>query len=237
MKQKVFTIQNQELGAVTVKRDRRAKYFRIRPTALGYQITVPYHATKKQIEKVLLENSEKIKGKKWDLNKATLITEEQPLKTSIFDVVVKKSKRENFYSQLFEDKLKIEYPENRNIEEEEIQRGFWRIIEHFFIQKAKIILPSMTEKLAREWDFQYNLVKIQRSKTRWGSCNSKGNINLSCYLMLVPQHLQEYVVLHELCHTIEMNHSAKFWNLMNKVTDNRSDLLKRELKKYSIPKL
>ncbi len=237
MNNKIFTIYNKKLGTIIVKRDKRAKYFKIRPTALGYQITVPYYATKKQIEEVLLQNSEKIKGKKWELNKITLITEKQPLKTSIFEVVVKKSHRKNLYSKLIDNKLEIEYPKSQDVAQEEIQRGIWKIIEHFFIQKAKIILPPMTEELAHKWDFQYNIVKIQRSKTLWGSCNTQRNINLSCYLMLLPPHLQEYVILHELCHTIEMNHSAKFWDLMNKVTDNRSDLLKKELKKYSIPKL
>ncbi len=232
----VFTVHNKELGTITITKDKRAKYFRIRLTLSGYKMTVPYQASINQIEKVIEDSVEKIKKKKWNFNKRTLITENHPLITPNLEVFVKKSKRENLYSQLNKYRLEIEYPEHRNVEENEIQRGIWKIVEHFFILKSKDTLPNMTKELAQKWGFKYEKVKIQRSKTRWGSCSSKGNINLSCYLMLTPQHLQKYVILHELCHTVEMNHSSKFKTLLNKVTENQRVSLEKELQKYSIPK-
>lgn len=59
-------------------------------------------------------------------------------------------------------------------------------------------------------------VRITSGKTVWGSCNSNGEINLSWRLMLVPAELREYVVIHELCHRVHMNHSVRFWNLVGK---------------------
>ncbi|MDR0825039.1 MAG: M48 family metallopeptidase, partial [Prevotella sp.] len=86
--------------------------------------------------------------------------------------------------------------------------------------------------LAEKHSFQYAIVKINKSRTRWGSCSSMKNINLSFYGMLLPEYLIDFVILHELCHTVEMNHGEKFWALLDKVSDGRSHELTQELKSF-----
>ena len=100
--------------------------------------------------------------------------------------------------------------------------------------RAKEYLPVEIQRLAQQHDFHYKQIKIRKSKTRWGSCSSKGTINLSFYLMLLPSHLIEYVLLHELCHTVEMNHSAAFWSLLDRYTQGRAKTLRKELRQYHI---
>ena len=102
-------------------------------------------------------------------------------------------------------------------------------------QQAQNQLPVELNRLAKMHGFIYNNVKIQKSKTRWGSCSSKGTINLSLYLMLLPSHLIEYVLLHELCHTQEMNHSPKFWALLDRFTGGKSKHLRKEIRGYKVP--
>jgi len=101
-------------------------------------------------------------------------------------------------------------------------------------QKAQSVLPAQLAKLAGLYGFNYSSVKIRKSRTRWGSCSSKKIINLSFYLLLLPEHLIEYVLLHELCHTVQMNHSPAFWRLLDKCTQNKAMELRREIRKRHI---
>lgn len=66
------------------------------------------------------------------------------------------------------------------------------------------------------YGFKYNRVSIKNTKSRWGSCSRKGNLNFNYKLALIPAHLADYVIVHELCHLGEFNHGPKFWKLVEK---------------------
>lgn len=102
-------------------------------------------------------------------------------------------------------------------------------------REAKATLPRRLAELAYMHGFKYESLKIQSSKTRWGSCSGKNYINLSLFLMMIPEHLQDYVMLHELCHTVHHDHSPNFWALMDKVTNGKAHELRNELHKYHTP--
>ncbi|MBQ0028801.1 MAG: M48 family metallopeptidase [Lachnospiraceae bacterium] len=76
---------------------------------------------------------------------------------------------------------------------------------------AKKEIPSRVEYFANIIGVEYGRIAIRHQKTRWGSCSSKGNLNFNCLLMLVPEDVRDYVIVHELCHLIELNHSPRFW--------------------------
>ena len=77
--------------------------------------------------------------------------------------------------------------------------------------QAAAVLPKKVRQFADAIGVTYGRITIRSQKTRWGSCSAKGNLNFNCLLMLAPPEVQDYVVIHELCHRKELNHSAAFW--------------------------
>jgi predicted metal-dependent hydrolase len=85
-------------------------------------------------------------------------------------------------------------------------------------------------------DLSFNRVAIRDTKTRWGSCSSKKNLNFNYRLALIPSYLIDYIVVHELCHLKEMNHKKSFWDLIYLTCPNYPEL-KEELKLINLHKL
>ena len=78
--------------------------------------------------------------------------------------------------------------------------------------KACTYIPGHVAHFAPLIGVTYGRITIRNQRTRWGSCSSRGNLNFNCLLMLTPPEVIDYVVVHELCHRKEMNHSGRFWN-------------------------
>ncbi len=88
---------------------------------------------------------------------------------------------------------------------------------YYLVQDAKRLIPPKVKHYAEIMGVRYNRITIKSQHTRWGSCSSKKNLNFNCLLMLVPDEVVDYVIVHELCHLKEMNHSEKFWAEVKRV--------------------
>lgn len=99
-------------------------------------------------------------------------------------------------------------------------------------KKAKEYLPVRVEFLAQKYGFRYNKLSFRNQKTRWGSCSSDNNISLNIALVTMPARLIDYVILHELTHTIEKNHSKNFWQKLGQVCPDYKTL-RKELHSYT----
>lgn len=84
-------------------------------------------------------------------------------------------------------------------------------------QRALKAIPPRVQAFARRIGVDYGRITIRNQKSKWGSCSSQGNLNFNCLLMLCPPEVLDYVVAHELCHRLEMNHSPRFWALLEQV--------------------
>ena len=90
------------------------------------------------------------------------------------------------------------------------------VLGRFLVVQAELHLPRLLGALSRSTGLNYRRVSIRRQRSRWGSCSAQGSISLNAALLFLPYHLARYVLVHELCHTVHLNHSVRFWALVAK---------------------
>jgi predicted metal-dependent hydrolase len=104
-------------------------------------------------------------------------------------------------------------------------------------REARAYIPATLSRLAQEHGFRYTSLRISSAHTRWGSCSGRNGISISLFVMLLPEHLREFILLHELCHTRHHNHSVAFHLLLDSLVDGNEKRLNTELRKHRIPKI
>ena len=98
-----------------------------------------------------------------------------------------------------------------------------------FKHQARLLVKEKILQINKFYNFSFNRISIKNHKSRWGSCSKKGNLNFNYKIIHLPVELAEYIVAHELCHLKELNHSARFWDLVAKaVPDHKA--CRRKLK-------
>lgn len=222
---------DKRFGKITVARNARARRIIMRAEVDGIRVTVPPHASLSDVQKMLDEYADRLKSMQ-GRRRETCSTVDFSffIDTDLLKLTVVKGERRGFYLNRAEGRCQIICPADTDF----CSRQEWLkevVVEQLRIQ-AKAILPVRTKKIAEQYGFIYNGVKIQSSKTCWGSCSQRNNINLSLYLMTLPSELVDYVIKHELCHTVHHDHSPAFWKLMDEVTEGRAKEHRECLKKY-----
>ena len=224
------TIDGKELGYIVVRKNLRAKHYSLRVVEGKVIATIPKSGTESGILSLIESERERLRIILAKSLRRPILNEDCQMKTNTFTLHISRSQRTNIYISLKEKKLHIVCPDETDFDDERIQQKLWSIFIKAVRFEAVRILPSRLEMIASRHGFHYTGVTIRNTKTRWGSCSSKKRINLSSLLMQLPDHLIDYVLLHELCHTIEMNHSERFWALMDKVTNGNAQKLRKELR-------
>jgi predicted metal-dependent hydrolase len=109
--------------------------------------------------------------------------------------------------ELLDDEMVVKVPSNSFVKS---------VVTRFYRSKAREVIADTVSHYAEKLDLSYQKISIRDQKTRWGSCSSAGNLNFSYRLVMAPLKVIDYVIVHELCHLKEMNHSKKFWALVEK---------------------
>lgn len=140
----------------------------------------------------------------------------------------------NKYSLLMSDVKRIETNDKFQIvipnktEDDKILK----VLKNWYKKAAKQVLGDRLAFIESKIKLKSNLFKIGDSKGRWGACNSKGVISLNWRVLMLPPAIIDYVIVHELCHLVEMNHSKNFWKLVETFLPN-APMLKNQIKNYS----
>ena len=99
--------------------------------------------------------------------------------------------------------------------------------------KALEIVKERIEYLNAFYNYKWNKISVKNQKTRWGSCSRRGNLNFNYKIALLPQKSSDYIIVHELCHLGEFNHSQKFWDLVAKTVPDYKEA-RRDLRKNGL---
>ncbi|MCD8167561.1 MAG: M48 family metallopeptidase [Bacteroides sp.] len=224
-------ITDKDFGKVFIRENNRARQIILRVKPEGVYITTPPAYPLKEVLRVLEQFREKLVRSR----KKIVSPEIDPaysIDGELFRLKFIAGQTGRFLCRSQGEVTEIIYPPDTYFEDKELQAWLRKVITELLRKRAKIILPVMLEELSRKSGLSYHSVKITSGQSRWGSCSSQKHISLSLYLVLLPLHLVEYILLHELCHTVEMNHSAAFWNLLDRFCQGRSRELRSELKNY-----
>lgn len=125
----------------------------------------------------------------------------------------------------------VTYPQSLDISSKDVQESAKKAAIKALKTESNEHLSKRLAFLSDLYGIEYKDIKIKALKSRWGSCNNHKEIVLSCYLMNLPEHLIDYVILHELTHTLVMEHGKVFWQTMEKY-DAKTNLLRKEIKQY-----
>lgn len=226
-----YTINDKELGRLIIRVNPRAKSFVFRTKRDAIYISVPLGATGKELKKAIEDLRGKLLVSRQKLT-STLIDLDYKIDAEYFKLTLISGEKDQFLANSRLGSMEIVCPPQVDFADERLQSWLRRVIEEGLRRNAKCILPPHLMQLSKQAGLPYANVKINSSKGRWGSCSAQKNINLSFYLLLLPSHLIDYVLLHELCHTREMNHSERFWELLNSFTNGKALALRKELSSY-----
>lgn len=227
-------INHSEFGLVDIVVNTRAKKFIFRFNDDGRLLmTVPAYTSEKEWTVAIDKLSPKLHVLKNKRKVIKLIDESFVIDTPDFKMSLREGLVQIVHARMSQGILDVVYPKETDFKNEELQKWLVNITEEAVRYQAKKVLPQRLMSLAEKYHLSVSSVSIRKSHGRWGSCSSKKSINLSLYLILLPRHLQDYVILHELTHTIYMNHSEMFWKQLNLYCGNDSKILRKEMAKYN----
>ena len=223
------SIQDEEFGIVKLRRLANASSIKISMSQQGnLQATLPKLTPSRYVKKIIDSSRPELRK---IIEKSGVRTYGSGMRIGKSHYIIIKP-ASTLRSIKKSSNIIIYKPKNLEIDSQEVQQEIRKKIISALQSEAKKYLPERLKILAMQNDFNYKRVRFSHAKTRWGSCSSSGTISLNIALMNLPFELIDYVLIHELCHTKEMNHSRHFWKLVS-ISDPDFMRHRREIKKYS----
>jgi len=223
----VKIIQIPEIGEVSFQQHKKSRSIRIHISGSRVKVTYPYSVP------IVMAKQYVQSKKNWILTnkKNTQIFSSGDLIGKSHKLVIHKSQNNSIRSKITEDEVLIFIPEELNIKSIKAQEFIQKKIELVLKTQSEELITSRLSDIAFENGLDYKSVLYKKLKRRWGSCDNKKNLVFNIYLVQLPWELIDYVIAHELAHTKQMNHSAKFWDEVSNINP-RYKTDRKELKEH-----
>ncbi|MDR2562487.1 MAG: M48 family metallopeptidase [Prevotellaceae bacterium] len=216
----------------------RARRINIRVKHSGEVIvSMPLNITMEEAKNFVAEKAEWIRKARNKMmaikDNKTVFTADQEYRTKFRTLRLIPENRANIRLNVTTQFIEIAYPNDCDIRDERVQDTIRKAMEHAWKIEAYEYLPKQMKQLAAEHKLQFRELAIKNTRSFWGNCSADNKIVLSLHLMHLPDELIDYVILHELCHTVHKNHGAGFWKLLDQLTKGQARQLDEQMKSHS----
>jgi predicted metal-dependent hydrolase len=210
------TLQDTEFGSISIRRSSLARSLRLKIDHKGgLVISMPKRAPLYLAQRLVDEARDQVR-------RSLAVTQEQLTVLRHGDLIGKSHRlvvREGseLAGRVIGTFVEVTVPSGMSMDSQEVQHYIKEVSLKALRTQAKAYLTRQLQSLAQKHGFSYESVRFSNAGTRWGSCSSTGTISLNIWLMQLPFELIDYVIIHELCHTLQMNHSPAFWDLVEAI--------------------
>lgn len=215
-------VKYSDIGSVLYRKNSRARNISIRISAAGeVKVTIPRFCTFQTAESFVSKKNHWIKKKLVSLerkNKEKLAWEAGTFLTLPNGrIFIEKGETEHIEVNQIGNDYQVFLSSGYNKENEKDQLELRLTIGNIGLKEAKILFPDMLQRISEEYELPFKRLSVRRMKSRWGSCTPENNISLNSALIFLSYSLIEYVMLHELVHTVHKNHGKNFWQMVEQL--------------------
>lgn len=224
------------VGPVKIRRGRHLRILSVRVApGRGVWVNVPYGVSLRQTEKFLSERREWIleqctRMRVYEQNTGVGLALGAVINTKLHVLSILQGESSRPFYKIEGKNVSLFVP--AGVPYEAVDGIARRFLLEIYKMECCRLLPDRVKSLADRFGFRYTKLSFRNNVSNWGSCSAENHISLNIKLMKLPDDLIDYVILHELCHTVEKNHSGSFWALVKKVCPDFADC-RRRLKTYN----
>ena len=227
-----MSIVDKEFGEIKIRKNKLARSVKLSVSVDGnLRASIPYYSPEFAVRRLVNGNRDEIR-KMLATHNAKNSYQDGDLIGKTHTLFLRKISGEEIKISNEGNQILVQIPQELAFENPLVQSEIRKTVSKILRKQAKAYLPRRISFLAEKYDFNFEKLRFSHTGTRWGSCSSSGTISLNIALMNLPHHLIDYVIIHELCHTRQMNHSSKFWQEVEKYCPNYKACVK-EMKQFS----
>lgn len=224
------SVIDEEFGRITLRRSAKASHVRIRVAPDGrLRASLPLYAPTFLVKRLIKTSRDQLREMLAEQTSEIAFEHGMQIGKS-HTLIIRETTSRRVVVARHGQQIIASLPQGSSPQDADVVRSIRDIVIEALRLEAKSYLTKRLAYLAEQGDFSYAKVRFSHASGRWGSCSSNGTISLNIALMKLPFELIDYVLIHELSHTVHMNHSSDFWNVVEQ-TDPHYKAHRRELKK------